>query len=62
VAPLTEVIALIGQLRAAKVAFELNLYSGTEHGFSTPKDADEERADTESKVAAARFFRQVFGL
>jgi dienelactone hydrolase len=62
VAPLPEVIALIGQLRAAKVAFELNLYSGTEHGFSTPKDADEERADNESKVATARFFRQVFGL
>ena len=62
VAPLSEVIALIGQLRAAKVAFELNLYSGTEHGFSTPKDADEERADNESKVASARFFKQVFGL
>jgi dienelactone hydrolase len=62
VAPLSEVITLIGQLRAAKVAFELNLYSGTEHGFSTPKDADEERADTESKVATARFFKQVFGL
>ena len=62
VAPLSEVIALIGQLRAAKIAFELNLYSGTEHGFSTPKDTDEERADNESKVASARFFRQVFGL
>jgi dienelactone hydrolase len=62
VAPLSEVIALIDQLRAAKVAFELNLYSGTEHGFSTPKDADEEHADNESKAAAARFFKQVFGL
>jgi dienelactone hydrolase len=62
VAPLSEVVALIGQLRGAKVAFELNLYSGTEHGFSTPKDTDEERADSESKVATARFFKQVFGL
>jgi dienelactone hydrolase len=62
VAPLSEVVALIDQLRAAKVAFELNLYSGTEHGFSTPKGADEEHADNESKVAAARFFKQVFGL
>jgi dienelactone hydrolase len=62
VAPLAEVITLIGQLRGAKVAFELNLYSGTEHGFSTPKDADEERADSESKFATARFFKQVFGL
>jgi dienelactone hydrolase len=62
VAPLSEVIALIDQLRAAKVGFELNLYSGTEHGFSTPKGTDEEHADNESKVAAARFFKQVFGL
>jgi dienelactone hydrolase len=62
VAPLSEVLTLIDQLRAAKVAWELNLYSGTEHGFSTPKDADEERADEESKFATARFFKQVFGL
>jgi dienelactone hydrolase len=62
VAPMSEVVALIDQLRAAKVHFELNLYSGTEHGFSTPKDSDEERADSESKFATARFFKQVFGL
>jgi len=62
VAPLGEVVALIDQLRAAKVAFELNLYSGTAHGFSTPKGAAEERADNESKIATARFFKQVFGL
>jgi len=62
VAPMKEVVALIDQLRAAKVKWELNLYSGTEHGFSTPKDTDEERADSESKVATARFFKQVFGL
>jgi dienelactone hydrolase len=62
VAPMSEVVALIDQLRAAKVRWELNLYSGTEHGFSTPKDADEERANGESKFATARFFKQVFGL
>jgi dienelactone hydrolase len=62
VAPMSEVVTLIDQLRAAKVKWELNLYSGTEHGFSTPKDADEERADNESKVATARFFKQVFGM
>ena len=27
-----------------------------------PEDADEERADNESKAASARFFKQVFGL
>jgi dienelactone hydrolase len=62
VAPFTEVVALIDQLRAAKVPWELNLYSGTEHGFSTPKDAAEEHANDESKAATARFFKQVFGL
>jgi dienelactone hydrolase len=62
VAPITEVVGLVDQLRAAKVAWELNLYSGTEHGFSTPKDAAEQRADDESKAATARFFKQVFGL
>jgi len=62
VAPLSEVMTLVDQLRAGKVAFELNIYSGTEHGFSTPKDADEERADSESRIATARFFKQVFGM
>jgi dienelactone hydrolase len=62
VAPLSEVLALVDQFRAAKVPFELNIYSGTEHGFSTPNNAAETRANDESKVATARFFRQVFGL
>jgi dienelactone hydrolase len=62
VAPIAEVMNLIGQLRAAKVPWELNLYSGTEHGFSTPKDADEGHANEESKIATERFFKQVFRL
>jgi dienelactone hydrolase len=62
VAPLSEVELLVNELRAANVAWELNLYSGTKHGFSTPKNVAEERADEESKFAAARFFKQVFGL
>ena len=62
VAPLREVNLLLDELRAANVNWELNLYSGTQHGFSTPKNAAEERANEESKVAAARFFKQVFGL
>jgi dienelactone hydrolase len=62
VAPMSEVVTLIDQLRAAKVRWELNLYSGTEHGFSTPKNADEERANEESRFATGRFFKQVFGL
>jgi dienelactone hydrolase len=62
VAPMSEVMALLDQLRAAKVPWELNLYSGTQHGFSTPKNAAEERANAESKFATARFFKDVFGL
>lgn len=62
VAPLTEVDLLVKELRAAKVSWELNLYSGTEHGFSTPKNPAEERANTESQAAAARFFKEVFGI
>ena len=61
-APPSEVDLLVNELRAANVDFELNLYGGTKHGFSTPKNAAEERADAESKFAAARFFKQVFGL
>jgi dienelactone hydrolase len=62
VAPMSKVMALLDQLRAAKVSWELNLYSGTQHGFSTPKNAAEERANAESKFATARFFKDVFGL
>jgi len=61
VAPLTEVNLLIQDLRDAKIAWQLELYSGTKHGFSTPKNADEERADAQSKAAMARFFKEIFG-
>jgi dienelactone hydrolase len=60
--PMTEVVALLDQLRAANVPWELNLYSGTKHGFSTPKGPAEERANEESKFATKRFFKDVFGL
>jgi dienelactone hydrolase len=62
VAPLSEVDLLVKELRAAKVNWQLELYSGTEHGFSTPKNPSEERANTESQASTARFFKQVFGL
>jgi dienelactone hydrolase len=61
VAPLTEVSALIEQLRAAKVGFELQLFSGTQHAFTNPQNAAEERADREYKVATPRFLKEVFG-
>ena len=61
VAPLTEVDLLVKDLREAKTPWQLELYSGTEHGFSTPKNADEERANTQSQGSMARFFKDVFG-
>ena len=51
---------LISQLRAAKVDFEVNLYSGATHGFTHPQSPSEVRADDEYKVAMARFFKDVF--
>jgi dienelactone hydrolase len=62
VAPLSEVVSLVDQLRAANVRWELNLYSGTQHGFSTPKNPAEQRANEESKFATKRFFKDVLGL
>jgi dienelactone hydrolase len=59
VAPMEELNAVISQLRAAKVNFEVNLYSGTTHGFTHPQNASEQRADAEYKVAMSRFLKDV---
>ena len=61
VAPMEEVNSLVSQLRAAKVDFELNLYSGTTHGFTRPQNPSEVRADQQYKIAMARFFKEVLG-
>ena len=61
VAPLAEVNKLVGDLRAAKVNWELEVYSGAQHGFTNPTNASEERADREYKVAIQRFFKEIFG-
>jgi dienelactone hydrolase len=61
VAPLTEVNLLVQDLRDAKTPWQLELYSGTKHGFSTPKNPDEERANSQSQGSMARFFKDVFG-
>jgi len=60
-APLSEVNLLVQQLRDAKTEWQLELYSGTKHGFSTPKNPAEERANAQSQAAMARFFKDVFG-
>jgi dienelactone hydrolase len=60
VAPLEEVNALIGQLRTAKVNWQLDVYSGAQHAFTKPQNPSEERADREYKVAMTRFLKEVF--
>jgi dienelactone hydrolase len=59
--PLTVVNGVINDLRAAKVPFEVEVYSGTGHGFSNPKGAAEERANAESIATTARTLKQLFG-
>jgi dienelactone hydrolase len=61
VAPIDELNKLVADLRGAKVPFELELYSGAQHGFTAPQNASDERADREYKVAMARFLKEVFG-
>ncbi len=59
VAPLEEVNTLVSQLRAAKVNFEVNIYSGAAHAFTKPQNPSEAHADEEYKVAMARFLKDV---
>jgi dienelactone hydrolase len=59
VAPMEELNAVISQFRAAKVDFEVNLYSGTTHGFTHPQNPSEVRADDEYKVAMTRFLKDI---
>ena len=61
IAPLDEVNKLIKDFRAAKVGWQMELYGGAEHGFSTPKNAAEERANTLSQAATVRFLSEIFG-
>jgi dienelactone hydrolase len=60
--PLDTVDAVVQELRAAKTPFHLEVYSGTNHGFSTPKNKAEERANAQSIATAARTMKEVFGM
>ena len=59
--PLTTVNGVVDELRAAKVPFHLEVYSGTGHGFSTPNGKDEERANTQSIATVSRTMKEAFG-
>jgi dienelactone hydrolase len=56
-----EIDKALADLREAKVPFEMNLYSGTAHGFSDPKNKAEERANAEAIAAATRVLKEQFG-
>lgn len=61
VAPLASVDKVIAALRAAKVPFHYELYSGADHGFSTPQNAAEERANAQSIESSTRYLKELFG-
>src|SRR3954468_10882909 len=60
--PLPVVDKVIQELRGAKVPFQLEVYSGTAHGFSSPKNKAEERANAQSIASTARRLKEVFGI
>ena len=57
-----QTIPASAELRTQTVDYKHGeLYGGTEHGFSTPKNAAEERANTLSQAAMVRFLSDIFG-
>ena len=57
---------LDGQRRGRRAArrqgpFEVEVYSGTGHGFSRPKNKAEERANAQSIATTARTLKELFG-
>ena len=61
VAPLSAVDKVIAALRKARVAFQYELYSGADHGFSTPQNPAEERANVQSIASSTRYLKELFG-
>jgi dienelactone hydrolase len=60
--PLPVVDKVVQELRGAKVPFQLEVYSGTGHGFSTPKNKAEERANAQSIASTTRTLKEQFGI
>jgi dienelactone hydrolase len=60
--PLTTVAGVVDELRVAKVPFQMEVYSGTGHGFSRPKNPEEERANSQSIATTGRTLKQLFGI
>jgi dienelactone hydrolase len=53
---------VIDELKAAKRPFEVELYSGTAHGFSQPKNKAEERAIAQANATTGRTLKELFGV
>ena len=60
--PMTTINGVVDELRDAKVRFQVEVYSGTGHGFSRPKNKDEERANAQSIATAGRTLKELFGI
>jgi dienelactone hydrolase len=62
-APLPGILRLTKEMTANKVAWELRLYSGTDHAYTSEASNPEgERAAVESNAATGRFLKEVFGM
>ena len=59
-APLSEVDLVIKDLRQTQVDWQLELYSGADHGFTTPSTPANERANVRAWAATQKFFAEVF--
>jgi dienelactone hydrolase len=59
-APLSELDLAIKELRQTQVDWQLELYSGADHGFTTPETPANERANVRAWAAAQKFFAEVF--
>ena len=59
-APLSELDLAIKELRQTQVDWQLELYSGADHAFTTPDNPANERANVRAWAATQKFFAEVF--
>jgi dienelactone hydrolase len=59
-APLSELDLAIKELRQSQVDWQLELYSGAHHGFTTPDTPANERANVRAWAATQKFLAEVF--
>jgi dienelactone hydrolase len=57
-APLSELDLAIKELRQTQVDWQLELYSGADHGFTTPSTPANDRANVRAWAATQKFSRK----